>query len=209
MLFGARAVEGIGYLLVVIAAPTAIAAIADDRNRAPTLALWSSFVPVGIAVGSAVTSVGVVTLGVQGIMVLWACLLAVTIIPILRLPLRADDSSRRRIVPPAPAAWGSSFAFGIYTLFLCALTMLLPTFLMAERAAALDEAGLVASIASLSALPASGLAILLIRRGRLSTERLLMIAVPSLVGTALLVPLALGRSNDLTTTSISSWGQSC
>lgn len=202
MLFGARAVEGIGYLLVVIAAPTAIAAIADDRNRARALALWSSFVPVGIAVGSGVTSVGVATLGDRGIMVLWAGLLAVTIIPILHLHLRADDSGRRRIVLPAPAAWVSTFAFGIYTLFLCALTMLLPTFLMAERAAALNEAGLVASIASLSALPASGLAILLIRRGRLSTGRLLMIAVPSLVGTAVLVPLALGRSNDLTMTSI-------
>jgi len=202
MLFGARAVEGIGYLLTVIAAPTTIAAIASDRDRARALALWSSFVPVGIAVGSGVTSLAVAPLGAQGIIVLWAGLLAMTILPILRLDLSTDDNSRRRIVLPAPAAWLSTFAFGIYTLFLCALTMLLPTFLIAERAAALDEAGLVASLASLSALPASGLAILLIRRGRLSTGRLLMIATPSLVGTALLVPLALNRSGDLPTTSV-------
>ena len=202
MLFGARAVEGIGYLLTVIAAPTTIAAIASDRDRARALALWSSFVPVGIAVGSGVTSLAVAPLGAQGIIVLWAGLLAMTILPILRLDLSTDDNSRRRIVLPAPAAWLSTFAFGIYTLFLCALTMLLPTFLIAERAAALDEVGLVASLASLSALPASGLAILLIRRGRLSTGRLLMIATPSLMGTALLVPLALNRSSDLPTTSV-------
>lgn len=202
MLFAARAVEGIGYLLVVIAAPTAIAAIADDRNRARALALWSSFVPVGIAVGSGVTSLGVASLGANGIMVLWAAVLAVTIVPLLRLHLRTGDNDSRRVVLPAPAAWVSTFAFGVYTLFLCALTMLLPTFLMAERAAALNEAGLVASVASLSALPASGLAILLIRRGQLSTGRLLMIAIPALVGTALLVPLALARSSDLATTSI-------
>ena len=201
MLFAARAVEGIGYLLVVIAAPTAIAAIADDRNRARALALWSSFVPVGIAVGSGVTSLGVASLGAHGIMVLRAAVLAVTIVPLLRLRLRTGDTDSRRIVLPAPAAWVSTFAFGVYTLFLCALTMLLPTFLMVERAAALNEAGLVASVASLSALPASGLAILLIRRGQLSTGRLLMIAIPALVGTALLVPLALGRSSDLATTS--------
>jgi len=201
MLFAARAVEGIGYLLVVIAAPTAIAAIADDRNRARALALWSSFVPVGIAVGSGVTSLGVASLGAHGIMVLWAAVLAVTIVPLLRLRLRTGDTDSRRIVLPAPAAWVSTFAFGVYTLFLCALTMLLPTFLMVERAAALNEAGLVASVASLSALPASGIAILLIRRGQLSTGRLLMIAIPALVGTALLVPLALGRSSDLATTS--------
>ena len=202
ILFGARAVEGIGYLLVVIAAPTAIAAIADDRNRARALALWSSFVPVGIAVGSGVTSMGVAPLGAQGLIVLWAVLLAAAILPILRLHLPANDSVRHRIVLPAPAAWMSTFAFGVYTLFLCALTMLLPTFLIEERAAAMDEAGLVTSIASLSALPASGLAILLIRRGRLLARRLLMIAMPSLVGTALLVPLALNHTDDLSTTGI-------
>ena len=133
ILFGARAVEGIGYLLVVIAAPTAIAAIADDRNRARALALWSSFVPVGIAVGSGVSSMGVAPLGAQGLIVLWAVLLAAAILPILRLHLPANDSVRHRIVLPAPAAWMSTFAFGVYTLFLCALTMLLPTFLIEER----------------------------------------------------------------------------
>ena len=202
ILLAARAVEGVGYLLVVIAAPTAIAAIADDRNRARALALWSSFVPVGIALGSGVTGLAIATLGAQGIMLLWAGLLAVTIVPVLRLRLRVDDTESRRIVLPALAAWVSTFAFGLYTLFLCALTMLLPTFLMTERAAALGEAGLITSAASLSALPASGLAILLIRRGRLSAGRLLMIAVQALVGTALLVPLALGRSIDLVTAGI-------
>ncbi|MET0270437.1 MAG: MFS transporter [Sphingomonas sp.] len=199
-LFAARAVEGIGYLLVVIAAPTAIAAVADDRTRARALALWSSFVPVGIAIGSFVTGIGVTGLGARGIMLLWAGLLAAAIIPVLGL--RTGGGDDRRIVLPAAAAWVATFAFGIYTLFLCALTMLLPTFLMAERGAALDEAGLVASAASLCALPASGLAILLIRRGRLSAGRLLGIAAPALAVTALLVPLALGRTDDLATTSL-------
>lgn len=200
MLFAARAAEGIGYLLVVIAAPTAIAAIADDRSRPRALALWSSFVPVGIAIGSAITAFGVSPLGARGVMLLWAGLLAAAIIPVLRLPIGAGAG--RRIALPAPAAWVATFAFGIYTLFLCALTMLLPTFLIEERAAALGESGLVASLASLSALPASGLAMLLIRQGGLSSRRLLLIAVPSLVGTALLVPLGFGRAIDLTTTGV-------
>ncbi|WP_065847716.1 MFS transporter [Sphingobium sp. Ndbn-10] len=200
MLFAARAVEGIGYLLVVIAAPTAIAAIADDRDRSRALALWSSFVPVGIALGSGITSLGVVTFGLRGIMLLWAGLLAAAIVPVL--PLRVDGGDSRRIMLPATAGWVSTLAFGTYTLFLCALTMLLPTFLMTERAATLHESGLVASVASLSALPASGLAILLIRREHLSARRLLMIATPALVGTALLVPLALTGSSDLAATSL-------
>jgi len=200
MLFAARAAEGVGYLLVVIAAPTAIAAVADDRARSRALALWSSFVPVGIAMGSAITGFGVTTFGVQGILLLWAGLLALAIVPVLRWPVVDGDS--RRIVLPAPAAWFSTFTFGIYTLFLCALTMLLPTFLIGERGAAVNEASLVASLASLCALPASGIAILLIRQGVLSARRLLTIAVPALTATALLVPLAFGRAADMNTTSV-------
>lgn len=62
MLFAARAVEGMGYLLVVIAAPTLIIAVANERSRSAALALWSTFVPVGMAFGSVVTGTMVGTL---------------------------------------------------------------------------------------------------------------------------------------------------
>lgn len=199
-LFAARAVEGIGYLLVVIAAPTAIASIAQDGDRARALALWSSFVPVGIAIGSAVTGLCVPILGAQGVMLLWAALLATMIVPMLRLRFGTGDS--RRIVLPAPAAWISTLAFGVYTFFLCALTMLLPTFLILERGAGLGEASLIVSLASLSALPASGLAILMLRRGELPAARFLMIATPALAGTALLAPLGFQHGLGLTLTGI-------
>ncbi|MBO9723415.1 MAG: MFS transporter [Novosphingobium sp.] len=198
-LFAARAAEGIGYLLVVIAAPTAIAAVADDRSRPRALALWSTFVPVGIAIGSAVTGSGAASLGLDGILFLWAILLALAIAPASRLHL--GHGGTRRIVMPAPAAWISTFAFGIYTLFLCALTMLLPSFLTETHGATLGEAGLVASLASLSALPASGLAVLMIRNGSLDARRLLLIAVPALAVTALLVPPAFAASTGLAATS--------
>lgn len=200
MLFAAWAVEGIGYLLVVIAAPTAIASIADDRDRARALALWSSFVPVGIAIGGAVAALCVPLLGVQGVMLWWAALLAIMTVPLLRLRLGDDDG--RRIVLPDPAAWISTLAFGVYTLFLCALIMLLPTFLIVERGARLGEAGLIASLASLCALPASGLAILMLRQGGLPATRLLTIATPALAGTALLAPLGFHRSLGLPATGI-------
>lgn len=199
LLFAARAVEGIGYLLVVIAAPTAIAAVADVRSRPRALALWSTFVPVGIAIGSAVTGSGAARLGIDSILLLWAVLLALAIAPASRLHL--GHGGTRRIVLPAPAAWISTFAFGVYTLFLCALTMLLPSFLTEIHGATLGEAGLVASLASLSALPASGLAILLMRGGRLEARRLLLIAVPALAVTAVLVPPAFAASTGLAATS--------
>ncbi|MCP1131611.1 hypothetical protein LIOPPNJA_28305, partial [Robbsia andropogonis] len=85
---------------------------------------------------------------IQGVLLLWAGLLAMTLVPVLRLRLGGD--SVQRMTLPAPAAWISTLAFGLYTLFLCALTMLLPTFLMTEHRASMGQAGFVASVAALS-----------------------------------------------------------
>jgi len=201
VMFTARAVEGVGYLLVVIAAPTAIAAIASDADRSRALALWSSFVPVGIAVGGAVTSMSIGPLGSRGVMLAWAILLGVLLIPLARLQLERRTSGR--ILLPRAAAWISTFAFGLYTLFLCALTMLLPIFLVGERDADLSDAGLIASFASLSALPASGLAMLLVRQGSLSARRLVVVATLSLVATSLLAPVVFGdETRPLAMTSL-------
>lgn len=71
-LFIARAGEGIGYVLAVIAAPTLIAGLASERDRGAALALWSTFVPLGVAIGSGVTGWGVSWLGTTGILLLWA-----------------------------------------------------------------------------------------------------------------------------------------
>lgn len=186
-LFVARGVEGIGYLLVVIAAPTAIAAIASDRDRPRALALWSSFVPVGVAVGGAVTGMGTQVLDATGLLLLWAALLALAVIPALRLPL--GTAASRGLALPAPAAWIATFGFGLYTLFLCALTMLLPTFLTEMRGASLATAGLVAAFASLAALPGSAIAMALMRRGALGSSAMMRIVAPALAVTALLAPL--------------------
>ncbi|WP_438521823.1 hypothetical protein, partial [Enterobacter hormaechei] len=88
-----------GYLLMVIVAPTAIAAIATDRSRGRALALWSTFVPVGLALGSAVTASLVVPAGPRGVMLLWAVALAVITALLTRLPL--PGASGRGITFPA------------------------------------------------------------------------------------------------------------
>ncbi|MEP6971467.1 MAG: MFS transporter, partial [Betaproteobacteria bacterium] len=47
-----RVCEGAGYLSVVIAAPLLIFRTAPPQGRTVALALWSSFVPVGFALGA-------------------------------------------------------------------------------------------------------------------------------------------------------------
>jgi len=51
-LFGWRLAEAIGYVGVVVTAPVLIGALAGPQRAPPLLALWSTFVPVGMALGS-------------------------------------------------------------------------------------------------------------------------------------------------------------
>src|SRR5437764_5667142 len=56
LLLGARALAGVGYLLVVVAGPSLMAALSQPRHHAITLSLWSTFVPVGIATAGMATA---------------------------------------------------------------------------------------------------------------------------------------------------------
>jgi len=48
-ILAARLVEGVGYVILVIALPAALTAVSLPAWRAPVLAIWSCFVPVGFA----------------------------------------------------------------------------------------------------------------------------------------------------------------
>lgn len=193
-LFVARGVEGIGYLCVVIAAPTAIAATAHDDIRPRALALWSTFVPVGIAAGAAVTGLLLTALDLRGTALVWVSLVAACGILVARFPTACTAVQQIRL--PAPAAWVSTFGFGLYTIFISALTMLLPSFLIEQAGAGMSQSALAAALASLGALPATGLAIFVMRGDGIGARRSATISVVSLVATVPLV-LALYRIDGL------------
>ncbi len=48
-----RVLEGLGYLFVVVSAPTMLGLLADERDRNMVLSIWGTFVPVGFAVSGA------------------------------------------------------------------------------------------------------------------------------------------------------------
>lgn len=57
VLFGARLLEGVGYLLVTVAGPMVLSAACSPAVERRGLALWSTFIPVGIALGTALGGV--------------------------------------------------------------------------------------------------------------------------------------------------------
>lgn len=185
VLFAARSVEGLAYLLVVVAAPTMIvAATSAGREREGAMVLWSTFVPVGSGLGSIVTGLLATAFGTTMAMLVWAFAALVLIAAVAAIP--ASDPAPRRATLPAPAAWLLSMGFGCYTLFLCAVTGLMPTFLHDRHGLDTAEGSVIAGAIALSALPGSLLALGAIRMLAARARHLLL-----LVATALVIASAL------------------
>jgi len=161
-LYAARFVEGIGYLMVVIAAPSLIALVAG-RDSAAALALWSTFVPVGIALGTGLSGVAADLVGWRPILVVWA-LAALAILPgTLRLPAMAEHRQNRLAVPP-PAVWALAVGFGFYTTLEVGVLAMLPAYLTEARNFAIGPAGTITGITSAATIAGSYAAARLMRR---------------------------------------------
>jgi len=197
LLFSIRAIEGLGYVLVVVSAPTLIAAIAGDGpRRGKAMILWSSFVPVGLGLGTMLTGFVAGLSSPRLAIALWAlpCLLA--LVPVLRLD--AEASASRARAWPVPGAWLLAAGFGCYTLFLCALGGLLPSFLIERHGASLTDAALAAGLVSLAALPGSLLALPVLRLGGRSGR----IPCLTLLAAAMLAPFIPRASGMIACTSL-------
>ena len=192
----ARLVESLGYLAIVVAAPVLIARAAEGRRQAAAMALWSTFVPVGMAVGAwayawAAGAVGwrlAQALSVAGGLLLWVSLRA----------MAAGDAATRRAAsttsptapvapaapapPPSPGAtgallWARVAAFGAYAVAEVGLLALLPS-LLTQGGMPLATAGGWTAAAALANVPASAIgAWLLKRRGALSPAIAVAMAV--------------------------------
>lgn len=180
-LYAARFIEGIGYLMVVIAAPSLIALVAG-RDSAAALALWSTFVPVGIALGTGLSGVAADLVGWRPILVVWA-LAALAILPgSLRLPAMAEHRQSGFAVPP-PAVWALAIGFGFYTTLEVGVLGMLPAYLTEAHGFAIGPAGTITGITSAATIAGSYAAARLMRRG---ADRPL-----ALIGIGLLLPAML------------------
>ncbi|MDE1149445.1 MAG: MFS transporter [Azospirillaceae bacterium] len=153
-----RVLESAGYLATVIAAPMLILEVASPRQRGVALALWSSFVPVGLALGA-------IASGWAAAAWSWRVALlggGVTAAGALALswPMTASVGARVRDTAAGKAgatrrAWALAVGFGCYTTFEVGLLGMLPTFLVDRAGANADTAGLVTGIASFATVAGS------------------------------------------------------
>jgi MFS transporter, CP family, cyanate transporter len=161
----ARIVEAGGYLGVIVAAPVLIADAAGPRRAPLLLTVWSTFVPVGLAVGAwahgALANAfgwrSAVGASAAGALLLAGALLAT------RGPRHAEPEAEPGRAPVARAAWLLAAGFGAFALLSIGALALLPT-LLAERGLGVADAGRWTAWASFATVPGSLSAALVLRR---------------------------------------------
>lgn len=175
-LIGWRVLEAAGYLGVIVSAPVLIAhhtEAAGTRVQGLALTLWSTFVPVGLALGAWASAGAAALLGWRGAVAaggvvgvaLWVVLWRA------RLPEHAERSTRDAESParPAsaltPAVWYLALGFGAFALFEVGILGLLPMLLVREVGLTAPAAGQWTALASISAVAGSATSAWLLRHG--------------------------------------------
>lgn len=168
MLISFRLLEGVGYLLVIIAGPTLIAHLASERDRPAALAFWGTFVPVGIGLSTLLGGLLGSGLGWRGWLVAAAVLpLALAVMTWFWL---LPSSPRTASAPlPRTRALGRpallATAFCVISLLTLSVIVLLPTFLTAARGQDASGAGTLTSVISLISVAGGVITGMLLRRG--------------------------------------------
>jgi predicted MFS family arabinose efflux permease len=168
-LIGLRAVEGIGYLLIVVGGPAALAGGASSARSTVALALWGACTPAGLAVGALAGGYAASTIGWRA----WFAALAVACAALAGMLLLAGGQEHRpaqapgrRIRPRAEVAaalWLAS-GFAALSLMTVAIVSVLPAYL-SGRGLAQATAGAATAVVAAASLPGNACAAVLLRRG--------------------------------------------
>lgn len=175
LLLLSRAVEGVGLMVVVIAAPALITLLTRQEDRAVAFGLWACFMPFGVSVAM-MTAPALPVLGWRGLWLVMAGLLAVyavlvhILMPHPQAPPQAENGHLgadlwRTMTSAGPIQLATIFI--CYTTAYMALTGFLPTLLIERMGVSPGTAGLMtAAVAGANIL------------GNLLTGPLLRLGVP-------------------------------
>ncbi len=152
-LLTSRAVEGVGYMLVVISAPALITLLTHPDDRQTAFGMWGSFMPFGVAVAM-MAAPGLPLLGWRGLWLSMAVLLAGyallihrrmphPVLPASISPGHLLHDIARTIKAPAPLLL--AILFIPYSAGYAALTGFLPTLLIERMALSPGTAGMLAA----------------------------------------------------------------
>jgi len=190
-MLAARVVEGVGFLLVVVAAPTLLVEMAGREDHPAVLALWGTGIPVGLAVSAAAGGV-LAPLGwrlwmaVPSALAVPAAVATALLVPPDTLghpsaaPGRPAGGTRLRLADlRVPALLAGGFCAAV--VIAGAVLAVLPTFLEEERRAGIAAGGTATALVALASVLGSLVAGWLLGRG---------VGLRALAAGGLLMPLA-------------------
>lgn len=186
LVLASRLVEALGYLPLVIATPALVSALAPRDLKAPALAIWGGFVPIGFAIADflasaivpafgerAFLSTAVIAFGASSLLAIW---LARGLDPV-------DEPPKPSRLPPIRASASPDVllvaaAFGVYVTLSIAFFAFLPEFIQSGRSDLAIAAGVVALI-----VPAGNILTGYLMKGRRARFAML-VCIAGFVGTA-------------------------
>jgi MFS family permease len=162
-MLAARVVEGVGFLLVVVAAPTLLVQMAGRGDQQAVLALWGTCIPVGLAAsaaaGGALAPLGWrLWLAVPSALAVPAAMATALLVPpdtpeapAGAAPGRPAGGTRLRLADlRVPALLAGGFCAAV--VIAAAVLAVLPTFLEEERRAGIAAAGTATALVALSSV---------------------------------------------------------
>jgi len=165
LLLAARTLAGVGYLLVVVAGPSLMAALAERRHQPVALSLWGTFVPVGIALAGIATA-SFAYAGWRALFAVDAALLAATLLAASRLRSPSSHAADQQIPPGSlRAALPLALSFFCFALLFLALAGMLPAYLVERRGLTAAAAGQIVALATALGIAGSFAAAALMHRG--------------------------------------------
>ncbi|RXT53832.1 MFS transporter [Bosea sp. Tri-44] len=184
MLLASRVLEGFGFLLITIAGPAILQRVASPAQRDIAMALWSCFMPTGIALAM------LAGLWLTDWRMIWQVTgaLAVVAIALTMLAVPQVDGGGRTSLAALAGDAGAvlsargplllALSFALYALMFFALFSFLPVLLMQRMQVSLATAGVLSALASAVNIIGNLAAGMLLARG---VSRIGLIVFASLV----------------------------
>lgn len=178
LLLASRVVEGLGFLMITVAGPAALQRMVSTSGRDFAFALWSCYMPTGMAVAMLASQ------AFDHWQAVWWCAGAAVIVSLVSVaalvPARESTAtaslSWRGLRQDTVDTLGASgpvllaLSFTLYSLMFFALFTFLPVLLMEQLGLTLAQAGLYSAIASAANIIGNlGAGVLLARGWRRST----------------------------------------
>jgi len=145
-----RLVEGIGFVAVVVAAPSLIAEVTGSSDNRLALSAWSTYMPAGIALMMLITPPLLATLGWRGLWLVNSGLIVVFAIVFAMGTRRVGSLSTQhrrfadvRIALSRQGTWLLAACFATYALQFFGLMSWLPTFLVEKLTYSSGQAAII------------------------------------------------------------------